>query len=391
MKPIGSRSALAVVPAMMVLALAALVHCGSDSSANDPTIPPGTSDDGSAEGAAFGEASADSGLVACKAVGATCAVGTECCVGACTSGLCGGTVADGGTKACNLADGVCAKGFDCCSGTCNAGKCVGNTLVSGTSGEGGAPVIACFGPAATCTTGNQCCSGLCEPLTGQAGVIQCRDACRADGVACVDAQDCCNLGCTNGKCGGTICKVESDTCAVNADCCSNLCDAATHQCKIDLANSTCRPTGETCNSGPQKGCCGATPSNDLCDKVDFNPPRCIAPPSLCKGDTATCAADADCCSGHCNAATKTCGTATCTPTSGACVTGADCCTSSCTNGSCDAPLPPPPPPADGGGGGGVVPPVPPGACLAVGSSCATGADCCTSLCLGGFCDIPGPR
>jgi hypothetical protein len=52
----------------------------------------------------------------------------------------------------------------------------------------------------------------------------CRDACRADGVACVDAQDCCTLACNSGKCGGTICKVESETCVVNADCLGGFCD-----------------------------------------------------------------------------------------------------------------------------------------------------------------------
>jgi hypothetical protein len=382
-KPIASRGVFAVVPATMVLALAALIHCGSDSS-NGDVIPAG--DDGGGEGAAFGEGGAGDTGVTCKAVGATCAQGTECCVGACTSGLCGGNVGDAGAKACNMADAVCAKGFDCCSGTCNGGHCVGNTLVSG-GGDGGAgSAVACIGPTTACTTGNQCCSGLCEPVTGMAGVIQCRDACRADGVACVDAQDCCTLACNGGVCGGTICRVESETCTVNSDCCSNLCDPATKKCLIDAANSTCRPTGETCNSGPQKGCCGATAANDLCDK-STNPPRCIAPPSLCKGDKATCVADADCCNKHCDPASHTCGVAACVPAAGPCMTGADCCTSSCTNGSCDAPLPPPPPPT----GGNPPPPTPPGACLPVGSGCASAADCCTSLCLGGFCDIPGPR
>jgi hypothetical protein len=202
-KPIASRGVLAVVPATMVLALAALIHCGSDSS-NGDVVPAG--DDGGEEGSAFGEGGAGDTGVTCKAVGATCVQGTECCVGACTSGLCGGNVGDAGAKACNMADAVCAKGFDCCSGTCNGGKCVGNTLVSG-GGDGGAgSAVACIGATTACTTGNQCCSGLCEPVTGMAGVIQCRDACRADGVSCVDAQDCCTLACNNGTCGGTICK-----------------------------------------------------------------------------------------------------------------------------------------------------------------------------------------
>jgi hypothetical protein len=388
MKTIGLNAAGTVVLPMMVLALAALIHCGSES-----TDVGGTGDDGGSETGTF--SGGEGGGPTCKSVGSACVQGTECCVGSCTGTQCGGVVADGGTKACNGANAACAKGFDCCSGTCNGNLCVGSTLTGagGDGGVGGPAATACTAPADSCTTSAQCCSGLCEPVTGQAGVIQCRDACRADGITCSDAQDCCSLSCTGGKCGGTICLVESESCTNNAECCSNLCDPDKHQCIIDAANSTCRPTGETCNSGPQRGCCGATPDNDLCDKVDFNPPRCIAPPSQCKGDKATCTDDAQCCSGTCDPTTKSCLTQ-CVPAAGACKTGGDCCTSSCTNGSCDAPLPPTPPGGTGGtsgtsgtvgtGGAGTT-------CLPVGNTCATAADCCTSLCLGGSCAIPAPR
>lgn len=159
------------------------------------------------------------------------------------------------------------------------------------------------------------------------------------------------------------------------------------QCDVDLANSTCRPTGEDCGKGPQSGCCGATKDDDLCDKEG----RCGLPPGACRGQKATCAADGDCCSNHCDGASGTC-TTLCAAASASCTTGADCCTSSCTNGRCDGAPPVTPPaggpaddaepgePADG------EPGVP--ACASIGAACTTGSSCCSALCLGGFCDQP---
>jgi hypothetical protein len=191
-------------------------------------------------------------------------------------------------------------------------------------------------------------------------------------------------------CAAKLCVLQGDSCQGNSDCCSNLCDPGKKKCIIDQANSTCRPTGETCNSGPQRGCCGRTASNDLCDKKNFNPPRCIAPPEQCRGETAACASDAQCCGKVCDPATKTCKTA-CVAVAGACKAGADCCTSSCTNGRCDALPPPPPPPPPGGGPVGGTGPGGTGTCVPVTGTCATNADCCTAVCLAGFCAVPRPN
>jgi hypothetical protein len=338
-------------------------HCGTDI-----TDVPGAADASGGQDAGFGM---------CKAIGSSCSGNTDCCVGACTTGVCTGVGVDGG-RACLSAEQTCMKGFDCCSATCNAGTCVGST--PGTPGGrdgGGTTGGICTPPAAACTTQQQCCSGSCQPVTGMAGIVQCRDACRADGVACRDAQDCCSLGCFGGVCAARLCILQSEACTSNAECCSNICNPATKTCEIDRANSTCRPTGETCNSGPQRGCCGATPNNDLCDKDNYDPPRCIAPPQLCKGQNATCTSSAECCNKSCDPVTKTCTPPLCTPTTGPCTTGADCCAGSCTDGSCDAPIP-------GGGDSGT-------GCVPLGNSCTNSGDCCSGLCLGGFCAFAGPR
>jgi hypothetical protein len=390
-----------VISAPLVLAGVALCHCGSDNAGAIPDADGG--DDALAEGAGGGGAEggfgksdgAISGL-ACTSIGTACATASDCCVNVCGNGFCGGAAqADGapGPKACNGDGKQCAKGFDCCSGTCTNSACVGNVLGAadgGASGGGASGPLSCGAPQATCKVAGDCCSGVCEPVTGQAGVIECRDACKADGQPCVTAQDCCSLGCFNNVCSAMICVKIGDTCKSDQECCSGVCNSK-GECDVDLANSTCRPTGEDCSSGPQSGCCGATKDNDLCVNG-----RCGRPPNACEGLGATCASDTDCCNKHCDPGTKTCTLpVACVPTGGACATGADCCASSCTNGSCDAPAPLPGGGAGGGGGtGGTLPdgaPAPgPTLCDPVGATCTTGATCCSGLCLAGICDIP-PR
>lgn len=296
----------------------------------------------------------------CTSNGDACTTGTQCCSATCTGGKCQGNATCQGPGA------TCAKGFDCCAGTCNGGKCVAPPA----TGDGGTAAGACLVPEADCTASASCCSGRCEPVTGKAGVIKCTDACKANGVPCARAQDCCSLGCFGGVCANKICVLNKGACNGNAECCSGIC-GADKTCAIDEVNSRCRPTGESCNTGPQQGCCLATPDNDLCDKTQ-EPKRCMLPPTACKATSATCASDADCCSGFCDPGTKTCSTK-CSPSAGKCTTGADCCSGSCTNGSCDA--------VTTGDGGAPV-------CTAVAGSCTSNADCCTRLCFGGFCDVP---
>lgn len=374
-----TTSFLSTLWAGFVVVAITLCHCGGD----DAAVTGTNADAGGGDDSALGNGDAQL-TGTCGSIATACTAAAQCCVDVCTSGSCGGPgkTADGapGPNACNTAGGPCAKGFDCCSGTCNGGQCIGSVL--GANPDGGSTStgsLSCGIPTADCKVSSDCCSGVCEPVTGEAGVIQCRDACRANGVACVTAQDCCSLGCFGGVCTAQECIEIGQNCTTNQDCCSGVCDTAdTHECVVDIANSTCRPTGENCGSGPQSGCCGATPDNDLCVEG-----RCGFPPGACKGLHATCAADGDCCDKHCDLSTHTCLPAVaCTPTAGACVTGADCCTSSCTNGSCDAPIPP--------GGGGTLPDGGTATCEALGTSCAASAQCCSGLCLAGFCDFP-PR
>jgi len=226
-------------------------------------------------------------------------------------------------------------------------------VVSTTPG-GGVPGV-CSGADVACTTHGDCCSGRCEPVTG-AGRVACTNYCFADGAACTRAQDCCSLGCFGGKCGGGLCRVYNEACTTNAECCSNICTGGL--CAIDRSNTDCRPTGETCTSGPGSGCC-----TDVCNE-SLDPPRCMHAVDTCRAQGAACMRDQDCCRGVCDPATKTCKTP-CKPNGAMCTASGECCNGNCTGGVCGPPVM---------------------SCQPVGSACTLSAQCCTGLCLGGLCD-----
>jgi hypothetical protein len=250
--------------------------------------------------------------------------------------------------------GAGAGGMSGAGGMAGAGGTGGTGGMSGTGGTGGTGGSAtCDPPGTLCNAASSnCCSGRCEPESGT-GIVKCLDACRADGVACSKALDCCTLACNGGVCGGTECHIESDPCTSNADCCSNICSG--NQCQIDPATQNCRPTGETCNSGPGSGCC-----SQVCDQSQ-NPERCGFGATVCHGPGATCTQNGDCCRGVCDTGTHTC-TQPCTANGGNCTTNANCCSNNC-NGTCQ----------------------PPGACSPLNTSCTADAQCCSGFCFAGFC------
>ncbi len=333
----------------------------------------------------------------CSGPAAACNGAQECCANVCTGGSCG----DPATLGCKGNGGECSGNTDCCSNRCEAGACAANSCqaasakcctnaecCSGACVDGACaaptPGGQCLAPDAACTKHEACCSGRCEPITGQA-ITKCTDACRGNGLPCTRAQDCCSLGCFAGVCAAQLCLLVGEKCTANAACCSGVCDPEKGECQVDSVNSTCRPTGEQCTSGSQRGCCLATPQGDLCDKTTFDPPRCALPPRTCHGITADCTGDSQCCSRRCDPTTKKCvpscvpdGTS-CAANCGACATAKcdECCGGFCNNGVCSST---PPPGADGGGPAADGKPV--------GSPCASSAECATKLCLAGFCERP---
>jgi hypothetical protein len=277
----------------------------------------------------------------------------------------GNTIRSLRSLVCAVLPAALALAFAACGGVNNSGVGADGGAAAGgarggaggtirVAGQGGASGL-CKGPATDCAASTDCCSGRCEPVTGVAKT-QCTDFCFADGAPCQRALDCCGLGCFGGKCGGGLCKVESEGCAANAECCSNICQGG--QCQIDQPNRDCRPTGETCTSGSGRGCC-----TNVCDET-VDPKRCAFGAETCRAQGAACTKDNDCCRGVCDPASRTCRTP-CVAAGATCATPGDCCSATCTAGHCAAP---------------------PASCTPTGSACTAGGQCCTGFCFGGFCD-----
>jgi len=259
--------------------------------------------------------------------------------------------------ACVRTGNACALPDDCCSHFCIDHVCT----------EFGA----CQSATTACTNAGSCCSGRCEPITGTTS-RRCLDYCRADGVACEKALDCCTLGCFGGKCGGGLCRIESEPCTTNAECCSNICDTSRGQCQIDRVNPDCRPTGETCTSGTGSGCC------EVCNK---STDRCEFGPSTCRAQGTSCTKDADCCKGKClpnDSGQLVCQTP-CSPDGQPCSMSAQCCGFNCagTPARCQPPGASP----DAGESDGAI-------CKRTGLACTAASECCSHFCIAGFCDVP---
>ena len=210
-----------------------------------------------------------------------------------------------------------ARGFDCCSGTCTA-ACASARRWGPPAADGGAVGGSCGAPAAACTMGPRLLQRPVRARDRRGRRRPCRDACRADGVACTTAQDCCSLGCFGGVCAQQALRDRRRHLRGQLRLLlRGLRPDARRSARSTSANSRCRPTGEDCGKGPQSGCCGATKDDDLCDDNG----RCGLPPGACRGQKADVhERTADCCSSHCDAASKTC-TTVCTATGGTCARG----------------------------------------------------------------------
>lgn len=211
----------------------------------------------------------------CKSVGEVCETDTSCCSFTCRAN-------DAGVKTCRYLGGcrpvgeLCREDADCCNaavgGTCvkatdqDVGRCgavggcapAGEVCGIGSGGEGGS---------------NECCPGhdnggdanCVETSSGTERCLSSDGQCKADGLDCQEASECCSGICEGNVCGETACVPSGESCAFSEQCCDD---------------GVCAPdptTGElVCN------------------------PECIA-----EGDA--CTSDSDCCGGYCDVQTLTCG------------------------------------------------------------------------------------
>jgi hypothetical protein len=282
----------------------------------------------------------------------------------------GGGAGDAAASGSTTGAGSTATGAGAAAGTRGTGAtgatCTGAGCGVGTNPTGKPAQAECGAP-------DECGSGRCEPVTGVAKK-ECLSACFADGVACTKALDCCATGCHGGVCGG-LCTLEGDSCKADSDCCSDTCQGG--RCAIDRVNRDCRPTGEDCTSGTGRGCCNEC--NKRTKRCDFGADTCFA-------EGVTCSADSDCCRGACTAGV--CKTP-CAANGAACSTAGDCCTATCdASGTCVAKTPPPATGSGGAGGAGGTDAGTGTTCVPTGEKCASGAECCSEFCFGGFCEPP---
>ncbi|MGC4115392.1 MAG: hypothetical protein QM765_12470 [Myxococcales bacterium] len=240
----------------------------------------------------------DGGLV-CLPMGATCTSSADCCSGTCTSGEIESTCTppvqgydDAGRPIFVPWDGGTAPGRD-----------------AGTSpGLDAGPV--CKADGLSCTAASECCSGGCRmgEISGTCGV------CKLDGISCAAASDCCSGNCTGGKC--TTCKANGTSCTSAAQCCSGTCSGGV--CTVCKANgSICTASSECCST-----VCWAGELSSTCQT-----------PVVCMGQGGSCTGLSDCCSGlNCQiAAGQPSGTcqpgSTCSNAGQSCSASKPCCSS----------------------------------------------------------------
>ncbi|HEY3451204.1 MAG TPA: hypothetical protein VGK67_32905 [Myxococcales bacterium] len=216
---------------------------------------------------------------------------------------------DGG-PGCLAIGATCTSNAQCCSNTCTAGE-LGSTCTPPIQGydDAGQPVFypwdggvvprpdagpVCKADGLGCSAAAECCSGGCKAgeITGTCGT------CKSDGNTCATGADCCSGNCTGGKC--TTCKANGTACTAGTDCCSGTCSGGT--C------TTCKPNGTTCTANAE--CCSTA---CLAGEISST----CGTPVVCMGMGGTCTGLADCCSG------LTCQIAAGQPT-GTCQTGSTC-------------------------------------------------------------------
>jgi hypothetical protein len=385
----------------------------------------------------------------CEANGLPCNAAAACCSGTCDASahVC---VAVG--SACAATDTPCSDPLNCCSHVCAGGKCGANACVS--DGE-------------ACNGDSGCCSGKCVASSG--GGSSCaalNGTCKTVGNKCEVGGDCCSQLCQNGTCSNkaSFCAQVGEACVVGGTCCSGVCNLAAglnlgtcaappsvpggtqctvagQVCGLLLEGATmsaipqcggsccsracapfgpsgllvcqpasgCRPTGDLCANDAE--CCGyggvkGKTGTGHCSKLSPGAPfgrcdngkACRPAGAVCKLNNASCNAEVDCCAGNSQVSDPpTClqdalGVPRCVMKPGACEDGktvaigtacassADCCGKPCVPNLAAASNPKAPAFVcggdGGGGGGGGSGGGSGGGCQDDGSPCSTRSDCC---------------
>src|SRR5262252_7298654 len=450
------RSALAC--AALLCATAHITACGSSDMAqtggsagtganvgpdgsSDSSLGGGAGTDGGANGGGgssnggSGGSNAGGDAGACRLVGATCTVKSDCCTASCdtNAGLCANAISE-----CRAAGSSCILPQDCCTLVCSNGTC-------------GAKL--CTSDNQPCTASDECCGGNCG-ASADGGARRCvplNTSCRTAGNQCSTDGQCCSHVCRNGVCEGAVsfCAQNGDVCASNFECCGGLCtkaqgatlgvcgvpsapgatgctvagqlcsgsgdsgvtDAGVPSCGGDCCSracapyrtgvlvcqppSGCHPTGEICRTDAD--CCGYGGVQGVtgvgnCSKANASDPvgrcdngnACRPAGAICKLATTSCNAENNCCSGNVNQNPFVCqqdvlGIPRCTMAGTSCADAGSKAGQACATGADCCGLPCVPNPSFMPNDAGVPPFICGGICVGFGGACSTTADCCPGL------------
>ncbi|HSM92710.1 MAG TPA: hypothetical protein VLT47_07440 [Anaeromyxobacteraceae bacterium] len=226
--------------------------CSSISSGSCQVVPPGTVAND-----------------VCKTLGETCTVGSDCCSTNCKSGKCAAAYN------CNASGDICYKGTDCCSGTCDlsnttslAGRCV-------------RPNGGCIQDGNPCSGSTGCCTRTCADPGSGVTVCMPAGGCRMTGDFCDSTGACC---------GGYPDTMRPD--GYNIECKSSVSDP-TPRCNN---GGSCNPPGNICgvskDVNASQNCCmpasyGGGSGKAACKQDDSGIWRCYGGPAVCKNPDGT--------------------------------------------------------------------------------------------------------
>lgn len=263
------------------------------------------------------------------------------------------TVASSGSAGGSCSSGACEAGS-----SCQAGVCV-STTVTILSGPG----FSCSS-SATCGTGLTCTNGTCQGSDAGGGGLKALAEVCASNTQC--GSNCCSGGlcATSASCGGGGLKGLGEACTENTACGSACCSGGicSTSASCSGSGSSLKGLGDGCVTNTECGsaCCSAA----LCSTSTACATSCT---SNCSAGT-RCTSDATCASGYCGLRSLSTSPGTCAG-AGSGATGEYCgssghCSSglTCTGNICTA--------------GGL-------SCSAVGLTCTSDANCCSTYCGGG--------
>jgi hypothetical protein len=224
-----------------------------------------------------------------KALGAACAVATDCLSNFCADGVCCQTVCAGSCEACNLpaSPGVCAALPAGAEPPANHTGCSATSQATcGTDGKCDGQGACRYWANVTCAAAH--CDSASNTFTGEStcdGAGSCKRGssagcapfvCASDGTACLttctSSAQCASGSCNQGSCGlkplGLSCAAGSECASalcVDGVCCNQMCGDPCTACDVANHLGTCSPITARDPPHGQRACSGAGLCAGYCD------------------------------------------------------------------------------------------------------------------------------